>query len=323
MRAFARSRRPPFAALVAFDAIVRHGSVTKASVQLALTQSAVSHRLRALERHFGVALLERLNPGLRLTPAGAQLVGAIAPILGALDRLDDVVLRSRGRERFRLGVGQALLAGWLSRRLPALAAAFPELAIEIQTYASLADVDRRNVDLALVWVPRRLAAPDAQARPFPDEAVFPVAAPGLVGGIRGARGGAWRRDLPLIDKRAGEDYSATPEWSWSAWLDAGDARPPAFLFRDVGGALQCAADGNGVALGRSLLVADALAARRLIRLVPPALARPCAKLQIARWTQGSHPLSRDVADWLVRAAAATLQAGDARVLSSAAALAPR
>ena len=66
-------RVPPLAGLLAFEAALRHGSMTVAADELGLTQSAVSHRIRALEDFFGIRLLERLNPGLRATEAGALL----------------------------------------------------------------------------------------------------------------------------------------------------------------------------------------------------------------------------------------------------------
>ena len=57
-------RLPPFPPLVAFDAVVRHGSFTRAAAELGVTQSAVSHQLRRLEHHFDTRLLQRLNPGV-------------------------------------------------------------------------------------------------------------------------------------------------------------------------------------------------------------------------------------------------------------------
>ena len=49
-------RLPPFPPLVAFDAVVRHGSFTRAAAELGITQSAVSHQLRRLEHGATFAL---------------------------------------------------------------------------------------------------------------------------------------------------------------------------------------------------------------------------------------------------------------------------
>jgi LysR family glycine cleavage system transcriptional activator len=285
---------PPFAALVAFDAILRLESVTRAAEELALTQSAVSHRLRLLERHFGTKLLKRLHPGLEPTAAGARLARALAPILAGLDRLPRDVLQPKGRVPFRIGTGQALLAWWLSPRLKALGAAFPDLAIEVRSFARAADLDRRDVDLALLWLPRAQVKDDGRTLAFPAETVFPVAAPGLAGR-------SWRRSLALIDKRADDPHAAGPEWSWDAWLKPAERRAPALVFRDLPGALQSALDGNGAALARSLLVADQVRRGQLVRL--GSAEKPSSKLQVARWYEGAPEGTRGVAEWLVREAA--------------------
>ena len=49
---------PPFDGLIAFDAALRHRSMTLAAGELGLTQSAISHRLKRLEAFVGAPLLE-------------------------------------------------------------------------------------------------------------------------------------------------------------------------------------------------------------------------------------------------------------------------
>jgi LysR family transcriptional regulator, glycine cleavage system transcriptional activator len=172
-------RLPPFPGLVAFDAVLRHGSVTQAAAELGLTQSAVSHRLRGLEENFGVPLLERLNPGLRPTGAGERLAREIAPLLATLAGLRETVSGERASRPFRIGVSGALLAWWLSPRLPDLAAAFPALTIEVTTWDSRLGAAQGETDLALHWIPREAQGGSRSEVPFPAESVFPVAAPVL------------------------------------------------------------------------------------------------------------------------------------------------
>lgn len=291
------NRLPPFAALVAFDAVLRHGSMTLAADELGLTQSAISHRLRELERYFGLALFERLNPGLRVTDAGSRLARELAPLLGTLAGLHRHVRGRPDVRPFRIGTGSALLNWWLSPRLPALAAAFPDLAIEVMTWDPTAPSG--DADLALIWMPREaLAAQPCELR-FPDEFVFPIASPKL---LKGERATGWP-DLPLLAKgHRGEDMG--PEWSWTTWLGPSTTRPEAMRFRDISGTLQAAVDGNGVALGRSLLVADALRRRRLKRLGRRSEARLCSKVQIARWRDPTDSDAERMASWLVARASA-------------------
>ncbi len=314
-------RLPPFPGLVAFDAVLRHGSVTRAAAELGLTQSAVSHRLRGLEEYLGTPLLERLNPGLRPTPAGERLARDVAPLLETLAGLRERVSGERALRPFRIGVSGAVLTWWLSRRLPALAAAFPALTIEVATWdggpwdtrpwESKAWEGRAReirpatiqagTDLALLWIPREAQEGGRCEVPFPAETVFPVVAPVL---RRAGRDDDWHR-LPLLAKGHDADGLGN-EWSWATWLGDEGRRPPAMRFRDIGGALQAAQDGNGIVLARSLLVADALRRRRLTRLVRRTEMRPCSKVQVARWRDRANEVAPAMAAWLVAEADRTL-----------------
>jgi len=288
---------PPFAALLTFEAVLRLGSMTLAADELALTQSAVSHRIRALEGFFGVPLLERLNPGLRATEAGARLGRELAPLLGTLAGMRCRIADQSGPRGFRLGLSTSLLAWWLSPRLPALCDAFPDLSIEICTWDTAAEAARTEVDLALLWLPHTGRIEEAGELRFPSESVFPVVSPRLARTI--GTGLDWQA-LPLLAKgRRGEETGR--EWSWATWLRK-DPGHEAMRFRDIGSSLQAAMDGNGVALGRSLLVADALRQQRLMRLAGPDEAHACSKTQVARWRDPQDRTAERMAAWLVLSA---------------------
>ena len=133
--------------------------------------------------------------------------------------------------------------------------------------------------------------------PFPSESVFPVAAPELLRTIR--LGQDWQA-LPLLAKgRRGEETGR--EWSWATWLRSGPGRE-AIRFRDIGSSLQAAMNGSGVALARSLLVADALRQQRLVRLTRSHEAQACSKTQIARWRDPQDLTAERMAEWLVSSA---------------------
>ena len=73
---------PPLDRLEAFEAAARHLSFTKAGDELALTQSAVSRQIAALEAHYGLPLFRRLHRALRLTDDGQALYQVVAVVLG-------------------------------------------------------------------------------------------------------------------------------------------------------------------------------------------------------------------------------------------------
>ena len=291
------ARMPPFAGLITFEAVLRLGSMTLAANELGLTQTAVSHRIRALEDYFGLPLLERLNPGLRATEEGVRLARELTPLLGAIAGMRSRIAGPRGPRAFRLGLGTSLLAWWLSPRLPSLCEAFADLCIEVCTWDTAAEAARTRVDLALLWLPRASRDQEACELLFPSESVFPVVAPRLVTAI--SPGLDWQA-LPLLAKgRRGEETGQ--EWSWATWLRKG-AGVEAMRFRDIGSSLQAAMDGNGVALGRSLLVVDALRQQRLMRVPGQCDARACSKVQVARWGDPRDRTAEGMAAWLVSAA---------------------
>ena len=76
----------------AFLAVARHLNFRAAADELALTQSAVSRQIQALEEEVGVALFLRHTRAVELTSAGAQLQRAVAP---ALERMDAAVRQVR------------------------------------------------------------------------------------------------------------------------------------------------------------------------------------------------------------------------------------
>jgi LysR family transcriptional regulator, glycine cleavage system transcriptional activator len=77
---------PPLPTLRTFEAVARQLSFTRAADELALTQSAVSHQIGALERHLGARLFSRLNPGIELTAEGRVFLE------GARAGLDSILL---------------------------------------------------------------------------------------------------------------------------------------------------------------------------------------------------------------------------------------
>jgi len=286
-------RLPPFDELVAFEAVARHLSVTRAAAELCLTQSAVSHRLRRLETHYGQPLLKRLHPGLALTDAGAALL----PELGRLlDRLES--LGAPPGRTLRVAAASALCHGWLAGRLPAFAAHHPGIAVDLIAVEG----DRGpmpQADVRILWLP----APEPRERQVSlgTELFFPVCSPALLPGRRPLQHPRDLTALPLLHKAT----SQVGEWSWSAWwkhlsLPSARRAPGELRYTDMGLLMAAATQGAGVALTRSLIAHDALLGGRLLPALPRALAMPSSKVHVARWPS-TRDGDRDVlafAHWL-------------------------
>jgi LysR family glycine cleavage system transcriptional activator len=295
-------RLPPFPELVAFEAVARHLSFTKAAAELSLTQSAISHRVRRLEKNFGAQLIQRLNPGLKLTDAGATLLPELSAAFDLLARLG--VRRER---RLRVAAGSALCNWWLAGRISDFMKQRPGLSVEL-TPIENESVAIPEVDVRILWVGPGDDAASATQMPLFNEHVFPVCSPKLL-----------PNKLRLQDKQAlgsmtllHKTTSMAGEWSWQIWLDrlgiGGPRRGGELRFAEMGLVLSAAVDGAGVALSRSLLVHDALRSGRLAIPLTGIEPMVSSKKHVARWRKdrAQDPDIEAFVSWLVKEAAATL-----------------
>lgn len=311
---------PPFDSLVAFDAVLRHGSMTAAASELGVTQSAISHRLRRLEAFIGTPLLRRLRAGLQPTPAGTALAEGFGDILDGMAELRD---RSRAMlaspSRLRVGVGAALAQHWLVRRLPDFAKRHPGIDVELVTFSTRAQAEARSgdLDLRILWMQPEDARNSSTQRLLLREQVFPVCARGLLKDGRPLRDPARLGTLPLLYKqvddpgRRGQHHAQGREWEWTTWfkmLGIPGKPKPVLQVDDISTALAAAMEGTGIALGRSLLVHDALQDGRLVRPLAAKWEMPSGKAHMALWPAALSGDSRVKAftGWLTEAAEQSL-----------------
>lgn len=74
----------PFKALAAFEAVARLGSITEAAEELAVTPSAISHQIKALQSMLGVKLLAATRGGALLTADGERFANDLSPSMAAI-----------------------------------------------------------------------------------------------------------------------------------------------------------------------------------------------------------------------------------------------
>src|SRR5271169_3205415 len=91
--------------LRAFHVLARTGSFTQTARELHLTQSGISHSMKALETETGCRLLDRLGKKVILTQAGKQLLQHAEKILAEMESAQNTLaqLGKWGRGRLRLG----------------------------------------------------------------------------------------------------------------------------------------------------------------------------------------------------------------------------
>ncbi|MER6996788.1 LysR substrate-binding domain-containing protein [Streptomyces sp. NPDC000410] len=248
---------PPLGTLVAFEATVRHGSVTRAAAELHLTHGAVSRQIRQLEQALGTPLFERRNRAVVPTEAARTLARDVGDALGALSA---AARRARAAAEpgrpLVLSCEPTLLMRWLIPRLPLLAEAAPGLDLHLVASGGPVPFDREGIDVAI----RRddFALPEGvPAHPLFAELIGPVCSP------EHARRLSSPADLAGLPRL----HTRTRPTAWDDWATRAGADLPAApeqTFEHFSLSLQAAASGLGVAIGPLALVHDDLKAGRLL-----------------------------------------------------------
>jgi DNA-binding transcriptional LysR family regulator len=143
-------RLPPLRSLEAFIRVVRAGSAKTAAAELALSPSALSRRLAALEEFVSKPLFERKHQALKLTEEGQQLYDAVAPLIDEMaDRVDRLIDTGKVM-RLRLGVLPLFGSQRLFPRLGELRKLHPQLHIDIDSGHAAETKLGDTIDAAIV-----------------------------------------------------------------------------------------------------------------------------------------------------------------------------
>lgn len=249
-------------ALQAFDAAFRLGSFRAAAEALHITPSAVSHRIRHLERLSGHALFSRTHRAVHPTPPGRAMAALTGRAFADLARASVVTEARQARARLRIAVVPTFATSWLIPRLGRFTAAHPDVELVIETVTRAVDFDNEPFDAAICtgtgeW-------PGLTALELMEIHVTPVCSPRLAEDLKLSAPGDLAR-ATLIG------VTAFP-LSWQAWFkQAGvpELQPRRAIWFDSFGAAQEAAEaGIGVALGLSPLIEERQAAGSLCQPVP-------------------------------------------------------
>jgi len=248
-------QRLPLTALRTFEAAARHGSFTRAAEELHVTQGAVSRQVQALEARIGIELFERHGRTLILSHDGRRLADAATD---ALERLGEAVAElGRACTEVTLSMLPSVAACWMAPRMREFAAANPGIALRLSASRHLVDFHSEGIDAAIRYGPG--GWPDVKAELLAREHIFPVCSADYAATHNLLRPEDLMRTTLL--------HTDVPD-GWRDWFAAA-GRPDAFteegVYLDEDAALlRAAAESEGMALGRSVLVAGDLAQGRLV-----------------------------------------------------------
>jgi len=290
---------PPLAQLEAFEASARHLSFTKAADELALTQSAVSRQIAALEEHYGLQLFRRLHRALRLTDEGQALAQVVGEVLGRLHQIGGELQRDRRAKTVVVTTTPGFAGLWLIPRLASFTAARPDVDVRISAGYALVNLNRDGVDLAIRY--QSEDAIDAGADLLFGDVVMPVCSPKLLRDK--SRPLKTPEDLRhhvlmYLDSGPGADMQDWPIWLRAMKLDA--LKPASVLhFSQFDQLINAAVAGQGVALGRSPLLKQLLAERKLVAPFKKTVASPRSYYLVKSSGAPRKPEVADFADWLL------------------------
>ncbi len=257
-------RFPGLRTLRAFDQAAKHLSFTRAAEALGVTPAAISHQIKELEDQLRISLFARTSRSMRLTKEGEILHTAAQESIEVLTRALHRIKRVENRNQIRVTSSHSVAAKWLVPRLDRFLDVVPGADVRIDVSNALVDFDREDVDVAIRFGAGKYEG--LRSDLLFQDSLSPVCHPALITKDKPLR---TPRDL-LRHTLIHLDWESGSLWpDWRMWMQAAgisdfdDKR--GLHFGQTSLAIQAALDGHGVALGDSNLVADDLAAGRLVK----------------------------------------------------------
>ena len=134
--------------LLAFVAVAREQSFTRAAARLGVSQSALSHTIRRLETRLGLRLLTRTTRSVATTQAGERLIETLRPALADIDgRLAALTaLREKAAGTIRITTGEQAAERILLPALTRLLPHYPDIKVELSIDYGLTDIVAERFD---------------------------------------------------------------------------------------------------------------------------------------------------------------------------------
>lgn len=301
-------RLPPLNALRSFEAAARHLSFVRAADELSVTPAAVSQQVKALEEHLGLKLFRRQARGLLLTDAGQMLLPGLRE---GLDKMAEAVRRvsaATGSGPLTVNTLPSFATRWLVPRLHRFHARRPEIQLRLSTSSTLVDFAAEDVDAAIRY--GKGEYPGLKADLLMVEDLTPVCSPALLDGSAPLRTPEDLRHHTLlhdvINVEGGVHVDGRLDDNWRRWLahvgvdDIDPYRGPGYS--DASNTLQAAIAGQGVAMGRGALIADAVAEGHLVRPFPQTIPSNFAYFLVYPLALADVSKIRAFRDWLIEEA---------------------
>lgn len=285
-------RSLPLSGLRVFEAAARLGSFKAAAQELAVTPTAVSHQIRALEAQTGLALFDRHVRRVSLTETGAQLYPVLRDGFDAFEVTLARLTQQRTRSQVTISATNAFTVKWLVPRMADFRSQHPGIDLQLQASDDVVDLRAGTVDIAIRY--GRGPYPGLVTKPLFTDRFAPVANPRL-----GVESPDDLARVPLIRFDWRRSQPENPTWErWFAIAQRPQPRQASELrFSDEGHAIQAAVAGHGVALVSLALISEELEAGHLVQPFGPVMDGHTYHLAMYAGRPPSAAVQA-VADWL-------------------------
>ncbi|MER9253283.1 transcriptional regulator GcvA [Mesorhizobium sp. M0598] len=259
---------PPLTTLPSFEAAARLLSFSKAAEELHVTHGAISRAIKNLEDQLGVQLFERGTRSVSLKAVGEPYARAVREALAQLATATAAATARYSSSTLNVSTSDGFAGRWLVPRLYRFHRAHGDVDVRVSTSGKLTNFLGDGIDVAVRYGNGNY--PGLTSEFLTGEEVFPVCSPKLLEGAHPLRTPQDLKHHTLIRDSFPIDWAT---WLASAGVEGVDPQS-GITFDSATFAMESAAQGEGVVLGRTMLVAADLAAGRLVRPFGHALKSP-------------------------------------------------
>ncbi|WFU49127.1 LysR substrate-binding domain-containing protein [Sinorhizobium terangae] len=281
-----------------FKVAAETANFSRAGEALSITQSAVTQRIQRLEARLSLKLFERERGGIRATHAGTLLLRACSSGFENIEKCLVELARSMSMPSLNINSTPSLTLGWLTTRLAEFTNEHPD--IDVRMFVEMRQLDTarmisENFDVVIRYGPSPLSGTNVVFECV--EPLFPVISPGLKRKIERKE----LHELVLLHDARPWPNSMAPAEEWSLWQQRHGSpwRIPTRdrFFNLAHLAYQSAINGEGIALGRALLVKSYIEAGQLVPLAENQNVETM-KYFISTQSDVPPPHIREFIDWL-------------------------
>jgi LysR family glycine cleavage system transcriptional activator len=311
-------RLPSLNALKAFESVARHLSVKRAAAELNVTPAAVSHQIKGLEDHLGVALFLRHNRALELTEAARAALPKLREGFDSLAQAVERVRAHKGMGQLTVSAAPSFAARWLMPRLHRFFDAHRDVDVRIsarlrqpatggrRTVAERASIEAWLADSDVAILYGRGDYPGYRVDRLLPLSITPICSPRLVTDPKHPL--LWPRDLKhhlLLHDDTGELYDGIS--FWEVWLSAAGVdgvdlnRGPRFSHAVL--AFEAAVEGHGVVATMPILAEADLNAGRLVTPFELRVPLESAYYLVCNEAAATRPSVAAFREWLLEEAA--------------------